>query len=81
MIKVIIKLNMNHPCTKIIGTAYLSGAPEVIHHYLWGSCMLVNNEFSVECFVDHSLYCMFYFLSPLYCLTFKLQLLITPLVS
>ena len=61
--------------TSVVGTAYPSGEPESTPVFPWGSCY---SKFNVLCIILSIIFCLFvWFLWPLYCVPFKLRLLIT----
>ena len=73
-------LTILHKCTtgatSGVRTAYPSRTPEFTPRFLW---VLVSRSLVLcVCFVDR---CLSFFFWPLCCLSFHLQLLITPLVS
>ena len=61
------------------GTAYRTRAPEFSPGFQWGSCYFI---FSFMCMFCRSLFVLLsFFFWSLCCLSFDLQILITPLVS
>ena len=67
-----------HYCSR---NSLSSGAPESLDRFLMGF-VLLNLQFPVQCFVDHSLPFFFFFFWSLYCVPFfDLRLLIAPLIS